>query len=143
MASINIADLNLQNPVEVASKLMSQKIKENQEKLKMLQAKKPVYNFDTDKHVLKKVNIPFAEKLYQDLIDLEVKDSDVLKECSSQRLKPVPVKKDPEPNLEDFYQPNFNEEFCYKLPQYTPSLKKLREYDGYSISSKFKCVLDS
>lgn len=51
MASINIADLNLQNPVEVASKLMSQKIKENQEKLKMLQAKKPVYNFDTDKHV--------------------------------------------------------------------------------------------
>ena len=58
------------------------------------------------------MNIPFEEKVYKGLIDLQVTDEDL----GLQTLKPKEFTKlkEPEPVLSDFYKPKFDKDYVVK-----------------------------
>ncbi|XP_075209959.1 uncharacterized protein LOC142317358 isoform X2 [Lycorma delicatula] len=101
---------------------------------------KGVSSSDTIKSkVLQKVNIPFEEQIYKNLVDLKVSDNDLHygqdKRIKSKHFERI---KDKEPELSEFYEPSFNEEYVLKIEKLQIDPLKMISYDGFSISDRMK-----
>ncbi|XP_075209930.1 uncharacterized protein LOC142317348 [Lycorma delicatula] len=90
-------------------------------------------------NVLQKVNIPFEEQIYKNLVDLKVSDNDLHygqdKRIKSKHFERI---KDKEPELSEFYEPSFNEEYVLKIEKLQIDPLKVISYDGFSISDRMK-----
>ncbi|XP_075231551.1 uncharacterized protein LOC142330255 [Lycorma delicatula] len=90
-------------------------------------------------YVLQKVNIPFEEQIYKNLVDLKVSDNDLHygqdKRIKSKHFERI---KDKEPELSEFYEPSFNEEYVLKIEKLQIDPLKVISYDGFSISDRMK-----
>lgn len=90
---------------------------------------------------IKKINFPLEERLYKDLVNLQITDDDVGTVCvkpSSSKVKNIGKKKDPVPKLSDFYVPSFSEEFTVPPSSMKICAEKIQYYDGYAIINRMK-----
>lgn len=89
--------------------------------------------------VLKKVNIPFEEQIYKDLVDLKVTEQDLFtgqeKKIKSKNFERI---KDQEPDLSAFYKPTYDEEFILKMEKLKIEPESTIHYDGFSLSDRLK-----
>ncbi|KAL1122342.1 hypothetical protein AAG570_003747 [Ranatra chinensis] len=123
--------------------LSSLQIAEDIMKVKTVKCKKitgqlhPQSNFKPKN--LKRINIPFEEQVYKNLVNLSVKDEDVIGAVKNvPKAKEVTKPKDPEPVLSDYYQPKFDKEYIVKCPVPLYEVEKVWSYNGFSISDSLE-----
>ncbi|GLV45995.1 hypothetical protein CBL_13440 [Carabus blaptoides fortunei] len=83
-----------------------------------------------DEKLTKKMNFPFDQKLYKELISLKLVEKPVLQPLSTNF---EPVLKDRVPNLEDFFQPVEMDEYSVTVPVQMSAASVSRRYNGLSI----------
>ncbi|CAH2092612.1 unnamed protein product [Euphydryas editha] len=94
-------------------------------------------NFDQaqiNAKITKKLNFHFNDKIYKNLVEL---NSDIVNTKSKHNKKPAkniaPMKKDLEPNLEDFCQDEKENDICPDFPIFKNNYKPIRKFEDGSL----------
>ena len=86
--------------------------------------------------ILSKLNFPFEETLYRDLVWLTVHDEELLSSESrpgSQREVEFRRYRDDEPQLRDFYTPSGGKEYSVVEKPPARGMERIRRYSGFSL----------
>ncbi|XP_050664723.1 uncharacterized protein LOC126965264 [Leptidea sinapis] len=79
--------------------------------------------------VTKKLNFHFDDRIYKNLVQLNADVANV-KNKKEPRSKVAAVKKDLEPNIEDFYHDEKEEDLCPKIPVIKPKFRPIRKFES-------------
>ncbi|XP_039289336.1 uncharacterized protein LOC120352522 [Nilaparvata lugens] len=81
------------------------------------------------------VNVPFEEHVFKDLIALNINTDDLI--CGSRmKSKKFERVKDSEPELSDYFNPSFDNEFIVKCAPVPFEIDKNRLFDGFSLTER-------
>ncbi|KAJ0174837.1 hypothetical protein K1T71_009945 [Dendrolimus kikuchii] len=88
----------------------------------------------------KKLNFHFNDKIYKNLIELNASVEELK---SKKEKRPVSIKKDLEPNIEDFYQDTKEFDSIPTIPIMRPKYKPVKNVENgdlHKLITKFECL---
>lgn len=88
----------------------------------------------------KKLNFHFTDKIYKNLIELNANVEEIK---SKKERRPISIKKDVEPNIEDFYEDTNEIDVAPKIPIVRPKYKPLKNVENgdlHKLIKEFECL---